>query len=96
MDICQYTDEFLNIIDNKHFKETFGNIEGDKLVKSPKGFPEDFIHPELIRFKSYTVGISISHKVLKLPEQEFTSHVVDVFKTMHPFIKFLNRAINAN
>ena len=96
MDIVQHIDEFINIVENKDFKKTFGEIEGDKLKNLPKGFPEDFTYPELIKYKSYSVITDLSDEQIKLVEPDFLKLVVDTFKKMTPFIQFLNRAINLN
>ena len=94
MDIVQHINEFVKIIENKDFKKTFGEIEGEKLKKLPKGFPENFAYPELIKYKSYTIFTLLSEEHIKLNEIEFLKHVVTVFKKMTPFNQFLNRAIN--
>jgi uncharacterized protein (TIGR02453 family) len=94
LDICHYTQEFVDIIENKYFKSTFGKISGDQLVKVPKGFPDDFSHPDLIKYKSYTVFTPLDEKQLNLSDQDFINLTVDTFKKMQPFIQFLNRAID--
>jgi len=94
LDICHHINEFINIIKNPDFVECFGEIEGDKLKKIPKGFPEDFPYPELIKYKSYTVFTKISPQQLEMNQSEFIKLVSDIFSLMRPFIKFLNRAIN--
>jgi uncharacterized protein (TIGR02453 family) len=82
-------DEFRKIIDNKKFKETFGEMDDpDKLVNPPKGFPTDFPGIEMIKLKSYAVMHHVDDgKVIK---DDFIKYSVDVFKTLRPLNNFFN------
>jgi len=93
LDICHYTKEFIEVIENEAFKHAFKKIEGEKLKKVPKGFPDDFQYPELIKYKSYTVFSPLDDSHLKLSDKDFVALTIEYFKKMNPFIKFLNRAI---
>lgn len=90
-EIFNFTGEFLNIIESDQFKKDFGDIDGDKLTRPPKEFPVDFEYIELLKFKSYTAGRSIPEEVVQtghlLPESLY------YFRQLHPFIAFLNRAL---
>jgi uncharacterized protein (TIGR02453 family) len=90
-EIFYNAEEFKSIIGNKKFKETFSILEGDKLVRPPAGFPGDFPDIELLKYKSYTVFRNIDKK--EINDSSFNDEVLRVFRTMHPFIAFLNRAL---
>ena len=94
MDICHRTNEFLDIINEKSFVKTFGELEGEKLKKIPKGFPEDFAYPEIIKYKSYTVLVPLKKEDLNKSDDVIIKMTADIFSTMHPFINFLNQAID--
>lgn len=91
-EIYNFPGEFRRIIDSEEFRDAFGGISGDKLTRPPKDFPGDFEEIELLKFKSYTAGRNIPEDVLTgskaLPETLF------YFARLHPFIKFLNRAVD--
>lgn len=90
-EIYYNSQEFKSILSQKSFKDTFGQMNGEKLVRPPVGFPKDFSDIELLKFKTFTVFQNLSEKQITAPD--FDQYTLDVFQTMHPFIKFLNRAL---
>ncbi len=82
---------FLKIINDKTFKKSFPQIEGEKLKNPPKGYTVDNEMLEFLKLKSFTIGKKISDK--ELLSKEFTEIVCAEFKTMFPFIDFLNKAV---
>ena len=90
-EILYNVDDYKKIVSGKSFKETFGEVDGEKLKRPPVGFPKDFEDIELLKLKSYTVFQTVSEK--KVNAKDFDQYALGVFKTMNPFIEFLNRAI---
>ncbi len=90
-EIFHHTDEFIEIIQNKSFIKNFGGLCGEKLKSSPQGFPRDFQHVELLKFKHYYVMHSISEKILFNDRLPHTA--IALFKEMYPFISFINRCL---
>jgi len=81
--------EFKKIINDKHFKNLFGEIEGEKLVNPPRDFPKDFEDAELLKYKSYAVIHPISDAILFSEKAyEFS---INVYSKMLPLNNFLNR-----
>ncbi len=83
--------EFRQIINEKHFKEVFGELGGEKLVRSPKGFPDDFPEIDLLKYKHYIVGHNIDDNLLNEPD--FENRIMQIFSAMRDFNSFLNRAV---
>ena len=83
--------EFKKILSQKKFREVFGEMEGQKLVRPPVGYPKDFKDIELLKFKTFTVFQNQTEK--QVADDSFKNYAVEVFKTMHPFNEFLNRAL---
>jgi len=54
--IDEGADKLIKIINAKDFIKYFGEIEGEKLKKAPKGYPSDHPNIELLKFKSYLVS----------------------------------------
>lgn len=81
--------DLVNILENQDFKKTFGQIEGDKLARMPKGYSEDHQFIELLKMKSFLA----THKVtdLEITNSNFVETAANVFKTLKPLGDFLNR-----
>ena len=90
-DICEYTDEYKSIIQNKEFTDTFQWFDGNMLRSAPKDFPKDFPDVELIKRKDYTYYRNIDDHTLQ--SDHLLEESIRVFKLMLPFNKFMNRAI---
>lgn len=90
-EIYNFPEEFIKIIENKEFAARFGEISGEKLKNPPKDFPADFNYIELLKFKSFTVGQAFTDE--QIMSKGFLLELMETFKTMKPFIGFLNRGI---
>ncbi len=90
-EIYYNSDTFLDIINDKDFNKLFGGIEGSKLKRPPVGFPKEFEHVELLKFKDYTIFCKISDADLFKPN--FPEKAVEIFKKMKPLNDFMNQAM---
>jgi uncharacterized protein (TIGR02453 family) len=81
--------DLLKIINSKSFKNTFGQIEGEKLSRPPKGFEADHPQIELIKHKSFTVMHSMSDAQVNSPG--FKKDLLKIYKEMKPLNDFLNK-----
>ena len=91
-EILYQVDEFKSIINDKNFLKTYTQMEGNKLVRPPKGFPADFPDIELLKYKSYVAVHELSNDdILK---DNFKKHIAKTFKVLHPFNAFLNRSLD--
>jgi len=82
----------LAVIDTPEFSRTFGELRGEKLARPPQGYPKDHVAIELLKLKQIYVAHSF-------PDEEVTAHdFVDncmaVFRTMNPFLDWLNEKIS--
>ncbi len=89
--IYDYTDSFLEIINDKKFINTFGEMWGDKLKTPPKGFPKDFEHVEILKHKSFVVSKAISDN--QLLEKNIQTKIIDIFSVQYKFNSFFNSFI---
>lgn len=83
--------EFRSIIEDKEFKETFGELYGEKLKTAPQGFPKDHPDIDLVRYKSYTVARMVPDSFLTSPDS--LNEVMEVYRVMKPLNDFLNHAL---
>ena len=91
-EIAYNTAEFNGILNSKDFKQYFGEMEGEKLKTTPKGYDADHPAIELLKHKSFLA----THKCTddKIASGDFLKHCAAVFKALHPFDQFLNRAMD--
>ena len=76
------------ITSDREFIKYFGSIQGEKLVKAPKGYPADHPDIELLKHKSFHVVHMVSDKMIL--SENFTDYTVEVFSAMKPFNDFLS------
>ncbi|RMA57604.1 DUF2461 domain-containing protein [Ulvibacter antarcticus] len=86
-------DDFFKILNKKSFKKMFGDmIEGVVLKTAPRGYAQDHKHIELLRRKSFAVSCSFSEK--EVANSNFDDRVIEVYKEMLPFRRYLNKAVS--
>jgi uncharacterized protein (TIGR02453 family) len=91
-EIYNHPDDFLELIEEPEFKQSFKLYDEDKLKTAPKGFPKDFEHIDLLRYKSYATLMMITDEQLFQPD--IIDLIVDKFRLMTRFNQFLNYAID--
>ncbi len=92
-DAIDYDGDVLQEILNKpSFKNMFGELYKDERLKTaPKGFSKDHPHIELLRNKTYAVVHEFS--TTETMKGDFDAKLINVYKEMLPFRKYLNLAI---
>ena len=83
--------EFKSIIHKPSFVKVFGELDGDKLTRPPKGYPADFPDIELLKYKSFTASHLLNEKTIV--SVGLVKDVAGLFLEMYPMIRFLNNAI---
>ncbi|GIV28014.1 MAG: TIGR02453 family protein [Bacteroidia bacterium] len=84
--------DFLKIINDKNFKKQFGEIEGDKVKTTPKGYDKNHPMIEFLKLKSYIVSVAISDK--EISDESFKKLFISFIKTARPFHDFLLTAVH--
>ena len=82
--------EFEKIVGDKKFKKLFGNVEGERLVKTPQGYAEAHPAIEYLKLKSFTVSNNMPDT--DLTGKQAAKKVMEVFTAMQPFVEFLSKA----
>jgi uncharacterized protein (TIGR02453 family) len=91
-EIYHNADEFLAILSDKDFKKHLRELNQEYLLKtSPKDYPKDWPHIDLLKHKSYTVSKSLPDNILTGPN--LLDEVRVVFKSIMPINKFFNKVI---
>lgn len=87
-------DEFRKIINNKKFKDTYGDLyteEGVKLSRPPKGYNEDNLAVEFIKLKSFLSMQKITDA--DLTDKNLVKKITTAFEVLRPMVKFINRSL---
>ena len=85
--------EWQNIIKNKSFKKTFtAGIEGDALVRPPKGYDENNPAIDFIKMKSFIVSKTFTDA--EVQNKNFVKNIAGSFVAMKPVIDFINVALH--
>lgn len=91
-EIYHNTDEFLAIIADKEFKKNFGSLNTEYMLKtSPKDYPKDWPHIDLLKYKSYTVSKALPDELIN--NNKLLDEVRHVFKALAPMNKYFNKVI---
>lgn len=87
-------EELKKIINKKSFKKMFGSLidDGETLKTAPKGFSQEHKQIDLLRRKTIAVQVDITQK--EVMSSDYQDRVVEVYKEMLPFRKYLNQAIS--
>ena len=83
--------ELYKIIGKPSFKETFGKITGDSLVRPPKGYEEDNPNIELLKLKFYIVRKDFSDEEVMSPD--FADNLAAIYREALPFLEFMDNTI---
>jgi uncharacterized protein (DUF2461 family) len=81
------------ILKNRSFKKRFGESEGEKLQKPPRGYPEDHPHIELLKFKQYLISEEEPVKNW-IDNPRIVKRTLDSFRAAAPVVQFLCAALN--
>jgi len=81
-------DAFLNIIENKALMTVFGNMQGEKLIKAPKGYEPNNPMLDYLKHKSFIFQKPIPINLLK-DSNQFQTQLIKDLRVLDPFIQFL-------
>jgi len=83
---------FAKIVENKKFQKSFDDgIRGPKLKRPPRGYDAEHPHLEYLKLKGYIVLKNIPEKYYSDPS--CIKESMKMFRTMQPFVDYLNGAI---
>ena len=80
-----------DIIESKAFKAQFGEMEGEKVKTSPKGYSKEHPDIDLLRHKSYLMSRNLSDE--EIMAEDFVANALAVYADMVPLNTYLNKAI---
>ena len=83
--------ELHKIIGKPSFKDMFGEITGDSLIRPPKGYDENNPNIELLKLKNYIVHKTFTDEEVMSPD--FADKIAEIYREALPFFEFLDIAI---
>jgi uncharacterized protein (TIGR02453 family) len=84
---------FQSIVTSPVFRKAFGEIEGDRLQRLPRGFPADHPAAEFLKMKQFLAWREYPAAFATSPR--FFRELVERFQQMAPLIRFLNEPLLA-
>ncbi len=89
--IVKNAKDFLKIVLEKKFQDRFGDLDGDRLVKPPKGFDAEHPTIEYLKLKSFTVSETFSAK--DAVSKDYPKLLAGSFRAAYPLVEFLRNAL---
>jgi len=86
--------EFKSIINQKKIKDIWGDMKGEEVKTSPKGFNSDHEHIDIIKKKQF-----IFIKKLKeddILDNNFQRQLVNYFESIRPFFDYMSEVLTTN
>ncbi|GGW25616.1 DUF2461 domain-containing protein [Arenibacter certesii] len=86
--------EIRSIINNKEFKEVWGEMQGDELKIAPMGFDKDHENIDLIKRKQFIF-------IRKMTDEEVLSHgfidnINNSFQKIRPYFDYMSEVLSTN
>lgn len=81
------------ILEGASFRRMFGSLHGEQLNRVPRGFPADHPAAKYLKYKQFLASRTLEPDIVTTPR--FYKTVVETFRGLLPFIRFLNEPIVA-
>lgn len=79
--------EFRRIVGVRAVRQLFGELQGERLLRVPKGFCAEHPAADLLRFKQFILYVELSPDLAVTPA--LYAEIVKRFRVMVPFLRFL-------
>lgn len=66
-----------------------------KLKKVPNGYPQEDIHAEYLKLKTFTIAAPLPDELVLGPEKQLLDYVVEIFREAKPVNDFINQVIES-
>ncbi len=86
-------EDLMKVTTDPLFVKIFGQLKGDKLKSTPKGYPKEHIFSDFLSMKDWYVLHLLPEKTLF--SDALLSYTKDIFMAQYPLIQFLRKAIRS-
>ena len=87
-------EEFKRIINQKKIKDIWGELTGDEVKTSPKGFKKDHQYIDLIKKKQFIFIKKLKEK--EILDESFQKKLVSYFVSIRPFFDYMSEILTTN
>ncbi len=84
-------DELRALLAEEAFAETYPGLEGERLKRTPRGFPRDHPAADLLVYKQFLSGVNLSAEEIEKPS--IASLLDGHFRVLAPLLEYLNRPL---
>ncbi len=84
-------DELRSILAEEDFRRIYPGLQGERLKRTPRGFPRDHPASDLLAYKQFLSGVSLSAEEVEKPA--LASLIDGHFRVLAPLMEFLNRPL---
>lgn len=85
---------FRQLITNKTFRKNFGELTGEQLKTSPKGFDKEHPAIDLLRYKQFVLKRKFSDE--EVLATDFVANVVNTYEAMRPFLDYMSEILTTD
>ncbi len=93
-DIDANYDDWRKMLSNHLLVKTFGQMRGEKLGTSPRGYAKDHPAIDLLRYKQFLFRHEFTDEEVLSPD--FLYQVNDTFKKMRPFLNYMSEVLTTD
>ena len=86
--------EFKRIINQKKIKDIWGDLRGDEVKTSPKGFTSDHEYIDLIKKKQFIFIKKLKEK--DILDEKFQKELINYFESIRPFFDYMSEVLTTN
>ena len=86
--------EFKSIINQKKIKDVWGEIKGEEVKTSPKGFDRDHEHIDMIKKKQFIFVRKLNEE--DILDENFQQELVGFFLSIRPFFDYMSEILTTN
>ena len=86
--------EFKRIINQKKIKDIWGDLRGDEVKTSPKGFTNDHEYIDLIKKKQFIFIKKLKEK--EILDKNFQKQLISYFVSIRPFFDYMSEILKTN
>jgi uncharacterized protein (TIGR02453 family) len=83
-----------SLVESPAFRREVGPLEGERLQRTPRGFPKDHEASDYLRFRQFLAGREFAPTVAASPR--FYERLLVVFKRIAPLMRFLNEPLTTS
>jgi uncharacterized protein (TIGR02453 family) len=91
--LAEHPERFERVLRSRGFKKTFGDLQGDRLTRPPRGYAADAPLIEHIKRKSYIVWRETDARQMR--HEDALAYVADSFRTARPLVDWVRRVLES-